>query len=56
MRVKFFPVPALTPDEANDEINQFCATHRVTALDKQLIADGERSFWAVCITYQLQSP
>jgi superfamily II DNA helicase RecQ len=27
----------------------------VTALDKQLIADGERSFWAVCITYQVQS-
>ncbi len=51
MRVKFFAIPALDPADAVDELNRFLASHRVLSIDRQLVADGGGSFWAVDITY-----
>lgn len=51
MRLHFVPVPVHDGGEAEAELNQFLATHRILAVDRQLIADGPRSTWAVCITY-----
>lgn len=46
----FFAIPALTPQAAQTELNAFCAQHRVVALERQWLADGAGSHWAVCVT------
>jgi len=37
-----------TPEE---ELNRFLSGHRVLSVDRQLVADGVRSVWAVCVAY-----
>lgn len=51
MRLHFVTVPAHSSAEAEDELNRFLATQRIIAVDRQLIADGARSAWAVCVAY-----
>lgn len=52
MKYKFFAIPARNPAIAEDELNAFCSSHRVTFIDKHLVADGADSFWSVCVTWQ----
>ncbi|MEW6220413.1 MAG: reverse transcriptase/maturase family protein [Thermodesulfobacteriota bacterium] len=51
MKYRFFAVPALDPEVAASELNGFLGSVRVANLEKNLIADGQRSFWAVCVAY-----
>lgn len=51
MRLKCFAIPALDSDAVTDEVSQFLASHRVNAIDRQLVHDGASSYWAICITY-----
>ena len=51
MRIKFFAIPALEPDEASIEISNFLASHRILTVDREFIADGHASHWAICVTY-----
>jgi superfamily II DNA helicase RecQ len=51
MRLHFVTVPIHGSAAAEEELNQFLADHRVLAVDRQLVADGQRSAWAVCVTY-----
>lgn len=44
-----FTIPALHPGAAQDELNQFIATHRVLAVRREFVADGAASFWALCV-------
>lgn len=46
----FFAIPALSPQAAQAELNAFCAQRRVVALERQWLADGADSHWAVCVT------
>ncbi len=40
------------PSEAEvNALNTFCANHRVVSVDKQFVAQGELSFWSVCVQY-----
>lgn len=54
MRLHFVSVPVYDSAEAEAELNQFLATHRVIAMDRQLVPDGPRSTWAVCVSYVTQ--
>src|SRR3990167_3818425 len=45
----FFTVPALDARAAQDEMNRFCATQRVVAVERQFVACGPSSFWAICV-------
>lgn len=56
MKLRFFAIPATAPDAVQEEVNQFCATHRVVSLEKHLIPDGDRSYWALCISYLETAP
>ena len=49
MRMKFFAVPASDPVQAEAELNQFLAQHRVMSLDRQLVTDRTGSFWALAV-------
>ncbi len=51
MRLHFVTVPIHGSEAAEEDLNQFLATHRVIAVDRQLVVDGPRSAWAICVTY-----
>ena len=52
MKYKFFTIPARDPETAEAALNAFCNQHRVSFVEKQLIADGADSFWSVCVSWQ----
>jgi superfamily II DNA helicase RecQ len=49
MTLQFFCIPVFHPQPAQDELNQFLSSHRVVRVERQWLADGERSCWAVCV-------
>jgi superfamily II DNA helicase RecQ len=51
MQLKLFilPVKNLTAPEA--EMNAFLRAHRVLAVKKEFVADGENSFWTFCVEH-----
>jgi hypothetical protein len=50
MEMRFFAVPALNPTQAEEEVNRLCTERRVVAVERQFVAAGHDSFWAVCVT------
>lgn len=51
MKHKFFRIPAYGGDP-EAELNQFAATHRIVAVERQFVAIGTDSYWAFCFRYQ----
>jgi hypothetical protein len=51
MQLRFFAIPVLGGAEPAAELNSFLAQHRILQIERQLIADGAGSFWAVCVTF-----
>lgn len=51
VRLHFVTIPVFESDAAEAELNRFLAGHRVLAVDRQLVADGPRSAWTVCVSY-----
>ncbi len=51
MKYKFFAIPARNPAAAEEDLNAFCSSHRVTFIDKHLVEDGADSFWSVCVSW-----
>ena len=49
MQLKTFMVPVKNPGAAEAELNGFLRSHRVSAVRKEFVADGENSFWAFCV-------
>jgi hypothetical protein len=45
MQLKLFILPVKNLDAAEGEMNAFLPSHRVLAVKKELVADGENSFW-----------
>lgn len=50
MKFRFFTINAMQPEEGQDELNRICAEQRVVTVDRQFVANGQNSFWAVCAT------
>ena len=51
MKLKFFAIPALDPEPAEEMLNRFLATHRVVEVERRLVEDGRASIWAVCVSW-----
>lgn len=51
MKLKFFAIPALSPEDAEAEVNRFLGAHRISHVERQFIADGAASFWSVCVSW-----
>ncbi|QLQ32160.1 MAG: HRDC domain-containing protein [Candidatus Thiothrix singaporensis] len=51
MKHKFFKIPVVNPEDPEADLNAFCDQHRIGNIDKHFVADGENSFWAVCVTW-----
>lgn len=55
MQLKLFIVPVKNVAAAEAEMNVFLRGHRVLAVKKEFVPDGENSFWTFCVEY-LDSP
>ena len=53
LRTFVLPIKNLSAPEA--EMNVFLRSHRVLAVKKEFVPDGENSFWTFCVEY-LDSP
>jgi superfamily II DNA helicase RecQ len=51
MPLRFFVVPAMAPEEAEEELNGFLARHRVVGIDRRWVDLGTSSFWAICVDH-----
>jgi len=51
MQLKLFVIPIKNVSEAEAEMNGFLRGHRVLAVKKEFVADGENSFWTFCVEY-----
>ena len=49
MSLRFFAIPACDPLAAEAELNHLLATSRVLSVERHFVANGEASFWAVCV-------
>ena len=51
MQLKLFTIPIKNVSEAEAEMNVFLRGHRVLAVKKEFVPDGENSFWSFCVEY-----
>ena len=48
MQLKLFLLPVKNLSAAEAEMNAFLRSHRVLAVKKEFVSDGENSFWTFC--------
>lgn len=51
MQLKVFIVPVKNLSLPEGEMNAFLRSHRVLAVRKEFVSDGENSFWSFCVEY-----
>lgn len=51
MRYAFFHVPAMNPEPAQSELNQFLARRRIRDVSREFVNQGEQSAWCLCVIY-----
>lgn len=51
MPFKFFTIPVMDPQAAEESLNAFVGAHRVITVERQFVADGANSLWSVCVSY-----
>ncbi len=56
MQLKLFLLPVKNLAAAEGEMNAFLRSHRVLAVKKEFVSDGENSFWTFCVEYLESSP
>jgi len=56
VQLKLFIVPVKNLALPEGEMNGFLRSHRVLAVRKEFVADGENSFWTFCVEYLESAP
>ena len=56
MQLKLFIVPVKNLSVSEAEMNVFLRSHRVLAVRKEFVSDGENSFWSFCVEYLESAP
>jgi superfamily II DNA helicase RecQ len=56
MQLKLFFLPVKNISAAEAEMNAFLRGHRVLAVKKEFVADGENSFWTFCVEHLESAP
>ena len=51
VQLKLFILPVKNVNDAEVEMNTFLRGHRVLAVKKEFVPDGENSFWTFCVEY-----
>lgn len=55
MNYKIFALPAIGAEQAEQQLNDFLASHKIIQVDRQFINQAELSYWSLCVCYQAQS-
>jgi hypothetical protein len=56
MPLKLYIVPVKNLSVPEGEMNAFLRAHRVLAVRKEFVSDGENSFWTFCVEYLESAP
>ena len=56
MQLKVFILPIKNLVAAEAEMNAFLRSHRMLAVKKEFVPDGENSFWTFCVEYLESAP
>jgi len=56
MQLKLFLLPVKNLAAAEAEMNAFLRSHRMLAVKKEFVSDGENSFWTFCMEYLESAP
>ena len=56
MQLKLLVLPIKNLGAAEAEMNAFLRGHRVLAVKKEFVPDGENSFWSFCVEYLDATP
>lgn len=56
MQLRLFVLPVKNLEAAEAEMNAFLRSHRVLSVKKELVAEGENSFWTFCVEYLESAP
>ena len=51
MKYRFFKIPVQEPEAQTEELNRLLGQYRILSVDRHLVVDGERSFWALSVCY-----
>ncbi|MEZ5451954.1 MAG: HRDC domain-containing protein [Thiothrix sp.] len=51
MKLRFFSIDALEPDDDQSVVDDFCTQHRLISIDKRFVERGDYCYWSVCVTY-----
>jgi superfamily II DNA helicase RecQ len=51
VKLRFFAIPVLGPDDAAATLNQFLAAHRILEVRREFVTDGLNSHWAICVAF-----
>lgn len=52
MKLEMFAIPALLPGQEISRFNTFAASHRIASVEKQFVANGDQSFWSICVSFE----
>jgi superfamily II DNA helicase RecQ len=52
MRIDFFTIPVHGGETAVEEMNGLLSSARILTVERQFVADGDASFWSVCVLSQ----
>jgi superfamily II DNA helicase RecQ len=51
MQMMFFAIPARCDGGLQEDLNRFLRSHRVMTVHRELVAQGDNSFWALAVEY-----
>ena len=53
MQLKFFTIPAIGDGNSpmEEELNSFLRGHRILSVQRELVNNGQMSFWCCCVEY-----
>ena len=52
MKVACFTIPILFGTKIQEELNKFLTSQSILSVDREFVSDGQKSYWAFCITYK----
>lgn len=52
MNYRIFSLPATGDETAEQNLNAFMVKHKVVQVDRQFVAQGDLSYWSLCVCYQ----
>lgn len=56
MQIRIFTVPLFGGEEAIEEMNRFLRGNKVVDITKNLVQQGDVSYWSFCVTYLFGTP